>query len=284
MIVHLCYFLVKVHIPVCEEYTPLCECFSISFIKDYLPLCKLKNIHLCASVFQFFPWRISTFVKVDKNGIFYTWKCNLSEWYTPLRKLTKTMLFTHKNVFFPKNIRLCTIIHLCDFFTWSIYTSVWWYKFVIFFTWSIYTSVLFYLNYIHLIVIINLQFLLEVYTPLRNYTHLWFFSEVQTPIYDFITLWFFPPEVYTYSGIKHLCDFLPEVYTPLCDYTHLWFFHLKYIHLCDFLPYFLLKTCNFYLKYIHPWCDFITLWFFYLNYIHLFDSYLKRIHICVRPL
>ena len=136
----------------------------------------LKNIHLRVSVFHFLPWRISSFVKVDKNGIFYTWKCYLTEWYTPLRKLTKTFFFTLENVFYPKNIRLCSIIHLCDFFTWSIYTSVWWYKFVIFF----------HLKYINLC-----DFLPELYTPNSDYKPPIFTWSIYTPAQLYTSVIFF---------------------------------------------------------------------------------------------
>ena len=140
-----------------EEYTPLCEYFSISFLEEYLPLCELtimvftlenviylKNIHLCVIVFSFlfieeypllweltkmkfstltdcllheeytplserfsiFQWKIFTSVRVDKNVVFYIWKCYLLEEYTPLCVFKKKLM---------KNLNLCMSLLKCCF-------------------------------------------------------------------------------------------------------------------------------------------------------------------------
>ena len=75
-----CYLYLKLflnsHLP--EEYTPLCECFSIISMEEYLPPCKLtimvflhlklflpqEYIPLC-ECFSIFHWRISIFVWVE---------------------------------------------------------------------------------------------------------------------------------------------------------------------------------------------------------------------------
>ena len=100
--------------------------------------------------FQFFHWRIYTFVRVDKNGVFYTWKwwstwrINASVWVFfnfSWMNLSILVLPTLKYVFFPKNVHRCVKIsslkNICLWYRWT--------KMVFLnlkcFTWRIYTSV-----------------------------------------------------------------------------------------------------------------------------------------------
>ena len=112
-----------------EEYTPQCN-------EEYLPLCKVAIIlflhlkMLCAwriytSVwlfFRFFHWWIFTFVRVDKNGVFYTWICYLTEEYTPLYECFS--IFTLENVNLCPSWRKWCFLHLNMFSNWRIYTFV----------------------------------------------------------------------------------------------------------------------------------------------------------------
>ena len=93
----------------------------------------LKNIHLCTSWLKwcFLHW------KIFKTSVIYIYHC--------------------------------AIIHLCDFFSWIIYTSIRLYTYVILFTWSIYTHLFNYgplwffnLKYIHLCAIIHLKYITSV--------------------------------------------------------------------------------------------------------------------------
>ena len=156
--------------------TPLCKCFSIIFTEEYLPLIGLTKmvfstlkmsstrkivmvfIHLKISstwriytslqvFFQFFHWRIFIFVRVEKNGVFYTWKWGLPEEYTllserfsivSLMNLSIMVFPTLKYVLFPRNVHtsVSRFFHLRIF---ASDTSV--FKPEIFFTWRIYTFV-----------------------------------------------------------------------------------------------------------------------------------------------
>ena len=80
------------------------------------------NVHLCANVFNFFL-QIITSSGVDKNGVFYTWKCFLPEEYIPNCVIWLKQCFLH--------LKMSSI--------WRIYTSV--RVFFNFFSWRIFTSV-----------------------------------------------------------------------------------------------------------------------------------------------
>ena len=101
-----------------EEYLPLWKCTKMLFST-------LKNFSTrrTYSSVEVFNWRIFTYVRVNWNRVFYTWKGFLLEKFTPQCK--RFSYFSMKNIYPCASWLKRCFLHLKMFSTWRIYTSVW---------------------------------------------------------------------------------------------------------------------------------------------------------------